>query len=134
MDRLVEVHWAPRARGLRDARSADDLVGVAVLSDAPAAVRRAARRVPARCAERLAGRRVTPACRGAGPLRQRSARRVAGRVLLVGDAAGYVDALTGEGIALGLAQARAAVAAVAAGRPRPLRAGLAPARPGATTC
>ena len=34
-------------------------------------------------------------------------------MLLVGDAAGYVDALTGEGIALGLAQARAAVAAVA---------------------
>ena len=55
--------------------------------------------------------------RGAGPLRQRSRRRVAGRVLLVGDAAGYVDALTGEGIALGLAQARAAVDAVAAGRP-----------------
>ena len=40
-----------------------------------------------------------------------------GRVLLVGDAAGYVDALTGEGIAVGIAQARAAVAAVAAGDP-----------------
>jgi flavin-dependent dehydrogenase len=38
-------------------------------------------------------------------------------VLLVGDAAGYVDALTGEGIAVGVAQARAAVAAVAAGNP-----------------
>jgi flavin-dependent dehydrogenase len=33
-------------------------------------------------------------------------------VLLVGDASGYVDALTGEGIALGLAQARGAVTAV----------------------
>ncbi len=31
-------------------------------------------------------------------------------MLLVGDAAGYVDALTGEGVALGFAQARAAVA------------------------
>jgi flavin-dependent dehydrogenase len=38
-------------------------------------------------------------------------------VLLVGDAAGYVDALTGEGIAIGLAQARAAVAALLADRP-----------------
>jgi flavin-dependent dehydrogenase len=38
-------------------------------------------------------------------------------VLLVGDAAGYVDALTGEGIAVGLAQARAAVDAVVAGEP-----------------
>ena len=38
-------------------------------------------------------------------------------MLLVGDAAGYVDALTGEGVAVGLATARAAVAAIAAGRP-----------------
>jgi flavin-dependent dehydrogenase len=37
-------------------------------------------------------------------------------VLLVGDAGGYVDALTGEGIALGLAQARVAVACIAEGR------------------
>src|SRR4029453_10171618 len=55
--------------------------------------------------------------RGAGPLRQRVARRVAGRVLLVGDAGGYIDALTGEGISLGRAQARAAVSAVRADRP-----------------
>ena len=51
------------------------------------------------------------------PLRQPTKDRTHGRVLLVGDAAGYVDALTGEGIRLGLAQARAAVAAVVAGRP-----------------
>jgi flavin-dependent dehydrogenase len=38
-------------------------------------------------------------------------------VLLAGDASGYVDALTGEGISVGLAQARAAVAAI--GRRRP---------------
>jgi flavin-dependent dehydrogenase len=53
---------------------------------------------------------------GAGPLRQRARSRSAGRVLLVGDAAGYVDALTGEGIALGLAQARGAVTCIADGR------------------
>ena len=34
---------------------------------------------------------------------------MAGRVLLAGDASGYVDALTGEGISLGMAHARAAV-------------------------
>jgi flavin-dependent dehydrogenase len=33
-------------------------------------------------------------------------------VLLVGDAAGYVDALTGEGISVGVAQAQALVAAL----------------------
>ena len=36
----------------------------------------------------------------AGPLRQKVRSRVAGRVLLVGDAAGYVDALTGEGLGI----------------------------------
>ena len=56
--------------------------------------------------------------RGAGPFEQRVRRRVAGRVLLVGDAAGYLDALTGEGVALGVNTARAAIACIAAGRPQ----------------
>jgi flavin-dependent dehydrogenase len=47
--------------------------------------------------------------RGAGPFEQRVARRVVGNVLLIGDAAGYLDPATGEGVALGLATARAAV-------------------------
>lgn len=50
--------------------------------------------------------------RGCGSLRQVVSRRVAGRVLLVGDAAGYEDALTGEGISLALKQAGAAVDAI----------------------
>jgi flavin-dependent dehydrogenase len=45
----------------------------------------------------------------AGPLRQHSRARVAGRVLLVGDAAGYVDALTGEGLAIAFGCAQALV-------------------------
>jgi len=36
---------------------------------------------------------------------------------LLGDASGYVDALTGEGIRIGLEQARAAVAATQSGHP-----------------
>ena len=50
--------------------------------------------------------------RGCGPLRQVVSRRVAGRVLLVGDAAGYEDALTGEGISLAVKQAAAAIDAI----------------------
>jgi flavin-dependent dehydrogenase len=42
---------------------------------------------------------------------------VSGRVLLVGDAAGYVDALTGEGIAVSLACARSLVECVVSGHP-----------------
>lgn len=56
--------------------------------------------------------------RGCGPLRQLVSRRVAGRVLLVGDAAGYEDALTGEGISLAVKQAAAAVAAIVAEDPQ----------------
>ena len=67
--------------------------------------------------DRLGGADWVTPVRGAGPLRQAVTGRVAGRVLLVGDAAGYVDALTGEGIRTGLACARAAVAAVAAADP-----------------
>ncbi len=54
--------------------------------------------------------------RGAGPLRHDVARRVHGRVLLVGDASGYLDALTGEGIGVGLAQADVLAGCLAAGR------------------
>jgi flavin-dependent dehydrogenase len=112
----VEVHWG------RDAEVyvtpvADDLVGVAALSSRRGTYAEHLAAFP-EVLERVADADEASAVRGAGPLRQAARRRTAGRVLLVGDAAGYVDALTGEGIALALAQAEAAVTAVAAGRPR----------------
>lgn len=47
--------------------------------------------------------------RAVGPLHQRvlSPLHKSGRIALAGDAAGYLDALTGEGLCLGLRQARA---------------------------
>ena len=60
--------------------------------------------------------------RAAGPLRQQVRTRAAGRVLLVGDAAGYVDALTGEGMGLAFGAAELVVIAL----PRTAR-GLRPA-------
>jgi flavin-dependent dehydrogenase len=111
---FVEVHWAKESEAYVTPVE-DGLVGIAVLTDRQAPIRDllAGHEL---LTERL-GRRPLSRTRGAGPLRQRSSARTLGRVLLVGDAAGYVDALTGEGIALGLAQGRAAVAAVRAGRP-----------------
>jgi flavin-dependent dehydrogenase len=50
-------------------------------------------------------------------MRQVVPRRVTGRVLLVGDAAGYEDALTGEGISLAVRQANAAVSAIVDDKP-----------------
>ena len=109
---FVEVHWSPRAEAYVTP-VADDLVGVAVLGDAGARFDELLADFPL-LAARLTGARTR--VMGAGPLRQRVRSRASGRVLLVGDAAGYVDALTGEGIALGLAQARTAVACVASDR------------------
>ena len=67
--------------------------------------------------DRLTGAAPASELRGAGPMRQDVRRRVHGRVLLVGDASGYVDALTGEGLGVGLAQADALAACLAADRP-----------------
>jgi flavin-dependent dehydrogenase len=111
---FVEVHWSPGSEAYVTP-VAPDLVGLAVLTDRPRAFAELLAEHP-QLVERFAGAPWS-AVRGAGPLRQRASGVVHGRVLLVGDAAGYVDAITGEGIALGLAQARSAVAAVVAGRP-----------------
>lgn len=106
----VEVHWAREAEAYVTPVG-DDLVGVAVLTSDRGPYDDHLAAFP-ELQERLAGAGPAGPVRGAGPLRQDTNARTAGRVLLVGDAAGYVDALTGEGIALALAQASAAVRAV----------------------
>ncbi len=111
----VEVHWGRHAEAYVTP-VADDLVGVAVLSSRRATYDEHLAEFPDLLA-RLDGASPVDAVRGAGPLRQSARRRTAGRVLLVGDAAGYVDALTGEGVALALGQAGAAVAAIARDEP-----------------
>jgi len=68
-------------------------------------------------ARQLEDKPVASRLRGSGPFEQRVERRVVGNVLLVGDAGGYVDPLTGEGVALGLATARAAVRSILEGDP-----------------
>ena len=112
---LVEVHWS------RDAEAyitpvAEDQVGVAVLGGGRGDFSSRLAAFPA-LRERLAGAAPASEVRGAGPLRQDVRRRTAGNVLLVGDASGYLDALTGEGIGAALAQAAVLADCVAAGRP-----------------
>jgi flavin-dependent dehydrogenase len=77
----------------------------------------AATRFDAQFAERLAEGEILGRDHGAGPLRQPTRGAVAGggRIALVGDAAGYLDALTGEGLSLGFESALALAAALAAG-------------------
>jgi flavin-dependent dehydrogenase len=112
---FVEVTWARGAEAYVTP-VADDVVGVAVLSSGRGPFHQQLTAFPT-LAARLASATPASDVRGAGPLRQRVRGRVAGRILLVGDAAGYVDALTGEGIAVSLAAARELVACVVADRP-----------------
>lgn len=56
---------------------------------------------------RLGGAGPDSEPRGAGPFLQRARRRVAPRFALLGDAAGYVDAITGEGMSVALVCAEA---------------------------
>jgi flavin-dependent dehydrogenase len=111
---LVEVHWGEHSEAYVTPVGRD-LIGVAVLSGRQHAFATAMEAF-SRLRPYLAGCEPV-GVRGAGPLRQRVRTPVAGRVLLVGDAAGYVDALTGEGLAIAFASARAAVDAVLADDP-----------------
>ncbi len=55
--------------------------------------------------ERVAQAEPATSVRGVGPLRVASRALAAGNVALVGDAGGYIDAITGEGMAIAFAEA-----------------------------
>lgn len=63
-----------------------------------------ASRIPT-LAAKLSGRRATDRAQAAGPFRHQPRERARDGVLLMGDAAGYLDPLTGEGVGLALMQA-----------------------------
>ncbi len=110
----VEVHWAPGAEAYVTP-VADDCVGIAILSSTRGGFDSHLDEFPALTA-RVNGHAHGPD-RAAGPLRQRARSRTAGRVMLVGDAAGYIDALTGEGVGLAFGGAKLLVNCVVADRP-----------------
>jgi flavin-dependent dehydrogenase len=111
----VEIHYAKRAE-IYVTPISENEIGIAVLGAARTDFDATIAEVP-ELATRLAGAPSASARRGAGPFRQRTRARTSGRVLLVGDASGYVDAITGEGLRLGFAEAAAAVAALLANDP-----------------
>ena len=113
---MVEVHWGERADAYVTP-VCGGVVGVAFLAP-PGRLRcdELLRGFPA-LAARLEGARPVSEERGAGPFRQRVKGLVAGNVVLVGDASGYFDAITGEGLSLGFQQGEALADALAEGDP-----------------
>lgn len=110
--KVVEVYWLPHAE-LYVTPIDEATVGVAVLGSAPLDLDFTISQVPS-LAWRLKNAPRTSSARGAGPMNVRVGQRRAGRAILIGDAAGYVDALTGEGLRIGFEQAHAAVSRVLA--------------------
>jgi flavin-dependent dehydrogenase len=110
----VEVHWATGAEAYVTP-IADDCVGIAMLTPRRGGFDAHLEEFPA-LRDRIDGRPHEPD-RAAGPLRQRVSSRTAGRILLVGDAAGYIDALTGEGLGLAFGAAELLVNAVVTDQP-----------------
>ena len=97
----VEVHWQ-RDREAYVTPVAPDEVGVAILGAGSGRDYAAELASFPELARRLAGAEPTSDVCGAGPFWQRARARTAEGVALVGDAAGYTDAVTGEGITLAL--------------------------------
>ncbi len=110
----VEVHWAEGAEAYVTP-VADDCVGIAILTSRRGEFDSHFDEFHA-LKDRVRGHPHGPD-RAAGPLRQKVRSRTAGRVLLVGDAAGYVDALTGEGLGIAFGAAELLVRCVIADRP-----------------
>ncbi len=107
----VEVHWAASAEAYVTPVS-DDRVNVAFLFERDDAIEQSKHelvnhllgRFPA-LAERLAGAHPFGKARASGPLHQWPERPYVEGLVLVGDAAGYVDALSGEGVGIAARQA-----------------------------
>ena len=110
----VEVHWGPGCEAYVTPVG-PDLVGVAMLwSGEKLDFDGLLARFPA-LRDRLAGAPHASRDRGAGPLHQRVRGVRRANLALVGDAAGYLDAITGEGLAVALHQSAALVAALRQG-------------------
>lgn len=110
----VEVYWADGCEAYVTPVAAEE-VGVAILwGGRKAGFDELLGSFP-RLAERLGAAPAASRDRGMGPLRQPVKAVARGRLALVGDASGYVDAITGEGLSLAFHQAGALVEAMLTG-------------------
>ncbi|MEL6341034.1 MAG: FAD-dependent monooxygenase [Myxococcota bacterium] len=112
----VEVHWSDHGEAYVTPVG-DSEIGVAILtSQRPARWQDLLGSFPA-LNSRLEGQPTTSSLRGAGPLRRDVAVRRVGRIGVIGDAAGYLDACTGEGLTLAFQSAEAWIKCALSGYP-----------------
>lgn len=110
----VEVHWGPRCQIYVTPVGANE-IGVALLTrDRHLRLDTALTDFPELQA-RLAAAAVSSPERGAPTVSRRLPRVFVGRTVLVGDASGSVDAITGDGLSLAFRQALALSEALASG-------------------
>jgi flavin-dependent dehydrogenase len=114
----VEVHWGDRGEAYVTPVSAG-LVNVAMLWSGEAAGFDSLFGDFPALFERLAGVESDGPDLGAGPFSWTVSEVARGNVALIGDAAGYVDPITGEGLAIAFHEALALAPALAAGNLAP---------------
>jgi flavin-dependent dehydrogenase len=112
---LIEIYWTPTVEAYVTPVGGG-VVGISMLGRPGTDFDGTIAAIPD-LARRVRGRQPASSLRGAGPFHQRTTRRSVGRVMLVGDASGYVDAITGEGVRVGLAQAQVAIDCAASDAP-----------------
>lgn len=112
--RFVEVYWSAHGQAYVTPVGPNE-VGVAVLSREKAASLDEFLESLPELRDRLAEAVPSTSLRGALSIERRLSRCTRGSVALVGDAAGSVDSITGEGLGIGFRQALALADAIASG-------------------
>jgi flavin-dependent dehydrogenase len=113
--RCVEIYWGGGCQFYVTPVSATEVCVVVISRDSHLRMEEALERFPELRA-RLEGARVTDQEQGAATATRRLFRVTRGRVALIGDASGSVDAITGEGLCLVFRQAVALAEAISEGR------------------
>jgi flavin-dependent dehydrogenase len=120
---FVEVYWSEHAEAYVTPVS-EDLVGVAILyyRDRLPRPKNQSRfesllKLFPELEAQVREKSVASSPRGAGPFERRASKHVVHRCMLIGDAAGYLDPLTGEGIRLGLDAGEAAIQCILKDQP-----------------
>jgi len=103
---LLEVHWSGRAQAYVTVVGAEEICLVVMSRDSRLRMREALNDFP-ELASRLKGCATIDRERGAVSRNHVLRRVTRGRVALLGDASGTVDAITGEGLGLAFRQVRA---------------------------